>query len=67
MCDSYVDIKKQAEAQNSEVLDICNINIEDVKLWWPVGFGSQHLYNLQVSFEDQSLSKKIGLRKVELV
>ncbi len=39
VCDSYVDIKRNGGSQNSDVIEICDISIEDVELWWPIGFG----------------------------
>ncbi|MDD9155298.1 glycoside hydrolase family 2 protein [Aliivibrio sp. S4TY2] len=41
-------------------------HIEDPKLWWPAGYGEQPLYTLNVELDNQSISKKIGLRQLEL-
>ncbi|KAH9879445.1 hypothetical protein IAQ61_001263 [Plenodomus lingam] len=52
-------------------------NIDNLNLWWPLGYGSQHLYEVQVqamgvstSGDDipyHSITQKLGFRKVELV
>lgn len=46
--------------------------IDKPQLWWPVGHGEQHLYQIELSLlkEQQVLqkqSKKIGLRSIELI
>ncbi|MCX5632965.1 MAG: glycoside hydrolase family 2 protein [Phycisphaerae bacterium] len=41
--------------------------IDNPQLWWPVGYGQQHLYDLEVSQENQIIKRKIGLRKIELI
>ena len=41
--------------------------IEEPHLWWPAGHGEQALYDLTVMLDGQSLSRRIGLRTVELV
>jgi beta-mannosidase len=43
-----------------------------VKLWWPLGYGEQKLYNLSIQIDvDNSImisrQKQIGFRKVELI
>ena len=41
------------------------VEIPSVELWWPHTMGSQPLYDVQVSFLDESLSWKAGVRTVE--
>ncbi len=41
--------------------------ITEPKLWWPAGHGEQPLYDLRVNSGDQVETRKIGLRKIELV
>jgi beta-mannosidase len=37
------------------------------ELWWPAGSGAQHLYDLEVTCEGQTESRRIGLRTIELL
>ncbi|MBE5858887.1 MAG: glycoside hydrolase family 2 protein [Butyrivibrio sp.] len=52
--------------------DYSQIKIEDPKLWWPNGYGSQPLYTVKVSLKDENgdlldtWERKIGLRTCEL-
>lgn len=41
--------------------------MENPKLWWPAGSGKQDLYELKVTTPDDALSRKIGLRTMEVV
>ena len=41
--------------------------IDSPELWWPAGYGDPKLYDLTVSTHDDFVSKKIGLRTVEVV
>ncbi len=41
--------------------------IERPKLWWPAGSGEQALYDLSVETTRERVSRKIGIRKVELL
>lgn len=41
--------------------------IESPKLWWPIFEGEQILYDLDITLDGQSLSRKIGFRKSELI
>lgn len=49
------------------------LRLDRPKLWWPNGWGKPYLYQLVVAVEDQqgqslqTLSKRIGIREVELV
>lgn len=47
--------------------DHCLIKIEDPQLWWPTGYGTQPLYNVEVTLSSQNAvldrwEKRIGLR-----
>lgn len=42
-------------------------DIADPQLWYPAGYGEQPLYPLVVSTADQTVSKRLGLRRLELV
>ena len=37
------------------------------KLWWPSGSGIPHLYELKIEYKGQTITKKVGLRQIELV
>ncbi|MBI9095542.1 MAG: glycoside hydrolase family 2 protein [Sphaerochaeta sp.] len=39
---------------------------EDVQLWWPAGEGNQALYTLELAIGEQSLTKRIGFRTIEV-
>ncbi len=41
--------------------------IDTPKLWYPVGYGKQPLYDLIVTTSGQTMKKRIGLRQLELV
>jgi len=41
--------------------------VEQPKLWWPNGHGAQPLYDLTVTIGDQSKTRRIGLRTIELI
>lgn len=43
------------------------LTITEPELWWPAGFGAQHLYRLQVTTDHDALEKEIGFRTVEVV
>ena len=40
--------------------------IKNPKFWWPAGMGEQHLYNIGVKADGQTLNKKVGIRTVEI-
>lgn len=37
------------------------------KLWWPAGSGEQHLYDLEVEVAGERETRRIGLRRIELL
>ncbi len=43
------------------------LKVANPKLWWPNGYGEQFLYDLKVKACGDLLSRKLGLRKMELV
>ncbi|MFZ2657576.1 MAG: glycoside hydrolase family 2 protein [Victivallales bacterium] len=43
------------------------LTVKNPQLWWPNGFGSQHLYDLSVTVGGSEIKKKLGLRKIELI
>lgn len=58
---SIVKVKKGLNKVLSEIL------IKKPRLWWPVGYGDQPLYDLKVETSGQEINKKIGLRKLEII
>lgn len=40
---------------------------EEVKLWWPNGYGEQNLYDFSLETYDQVLTKSIGFRSLEVI
>ena len=43
------------------------IEVQDPLLWWPNGVGEQNLYPLEVTVGGETLSRKIGLRRIEVL
>ncbi|OLS23972.1 MAG: Exo-beta-D-glucosaminidase precursor [Candidatus Heimdallarchaeota archaeon LC_3] len=43
------------------------LTLEDPKLWWPNGYGDQNLYDLTVKISENSVTKKIGFRYLEVI
>ncbi|MDX3925308.1 MAG: glycoside hydrolase family 2 protein [Shinella sp.] len=41
--------------------------IDDPQLWWPAGSGAQPLYSLHVETPTETVARKIGLRRIELL
>ncbi len=58
-------VKQLVNAGNMIVKTKFEVN--NFKLWWPAGYGEQPLYDLTVKTNDESLSKEIGLRTIEVV
>jgi beta-mannosidase len=46
--------------------DHCRFVIKNPRLWWPVGYGEQHLYDVKLRADDQIVNLKVGLRKSKL-
>ena len=44
-----------------------SFKIDNPQLWYPAGYGEQALYDLTVATSDSSVSKRIGLRTMELI
>jgi beta-mannosidase len=44
-----------------------SISIDNPHIWWPAGYGEQPLYELIVEIAGDTLSKRLGLREVELI
>ena len=42
-------------------------SIEKPRLWWPAGYGAQPLYDLTVSTGGETVRKRLGLRRLELI
>jgi beta-mannosidase len=59
-------VKKSSAAKNGTAK--VDFEIQDADLWFPHGYGKQTLYTFSAKLQDiDSITKKIGLRKVELV
>ena len=46
---------------------IAEIGLKEPALWWPAGQGAQVLHDLTVSLADHTMTRKIGLRKINLI
>jgi len=44
-----------------------HLDASGVKLWWPVGLGSQNLWNIHVSLGSQKASRRLGFRHFAIV
>ena len=49
-----------------------NVNIDDPELWYPIGYGDQNLYSLEIELQNEEkkidyVQKRIGFRRVKLV
>jgi|APGre2960657423_1045063.scaffolds.fasta_scaffold112158_1 hypothetical protein len=56
------------------MVNLGEIELKNIDLWWPRGFGEQTLYEVEVkyfgtskNFKPQSNIRNVGLRKAELV
>ncbi|MBO4733035.1 MAG: glycoside hydrolase family 2 protein, partial [Clostridia bacterium] len=73
--DKPSDLNITVTAPDGAVIQVENgreIIIENPSLWWPNGYGKQNLYTVTVRASENgsvadTLTKKIGLRKIELV
>lgn len=68
----FVQLGEQSETRNVTLSAGKNevsvtIPVANPKLWWPNGAGEQPLYPLVVKIGESSLSRKIGLRSLEVV
>ena len=45
---------------------VFDFEVKNPKLWWPRGYGEQHLYELTAIGKENECSKKIGLRTIKL-
>jgi beta-mannosidase len=43
------------------------LRVEAPDLWWPAGYGEQPLYTLEVSTDNDLVSKEIGFRTLEVI
>ncbi len=66
------DVKIKADLKQGYQTVEINFEIDNPELWWPNGLGDQKLYKIDCSlihsdYGAQTISKKIGLRTIELV
>ena len=55
------------EISNTPIRHVETFQITKPKLWWPSGSGEQHLYELSVTSQNQTITRRVGLRRIELV
>ena len=58
------DAKVSAEHGGKVAL---SIDVAEPKLWWPNGYGEQPLYDALVAIPGDSVKRRVGLRKLELI
>jgi beta-mannosidase len=63
-----VDISHCSATEENCKISLGSFTVNKPNLWWPIGYGKQHRYDLTVKLEDgQSLSRKVGFRSVKLI
>ena len=67
-----VEFDGQTFAKTIEVTKGANafkvpFTVEKPALWWPAGYGKQPLYDLSVTLDGTTVTKKLGLRKLEVL
>jgi beta-mannosidase len=55
------------EVSNTQLRHVETFQITKPKLWWPSSSGEQHLYELSVTLQNQTITRRVGLRRIELV
>ena len=60
-------VKKTVKVAQGLNTITASVTVKKPVLWWPNGFGKQHLYTMTVKAGSDTLTKKIGLRTLELV
>jgi beta-mannosidase len=58
---------RKASGSYGEVQQKFRFTVEEPKLWWPAGLGKQDLYDLVVTCEDQTVTRRVGLRTLSLL
>ena len=58
-----VRLKPHSEWDHAEV----SLEIPKPKLWWPAGSGESHLHVLKIQCGENILTRRIGLRQIELI
>jgi beta-mannosidase len=58
---------RQIDHALGEVKQRFRFEINEPRLWWPAGHGEQFQYDVSVTIDTQTLSRRIGLRQIELV
>lgn len=68
--ESEVSVTIDGQTVYAQVLyGVCtlSVHLKNPQLWWPAGQGDQPLYDLAVTAGPATTTRKIGLRKMELV
>ena len=68
--DGQLTFEMAGEAVSADVIEgVCkaSLHVALPKLWWPAGQGDQPLYDLIVSGDGAETTRKIGLRRMELI
>ncbi len=55
------------KVRNSTGAHVETFEIAKPELWWPSGWGAQHLYELDVITATQTIRRRVGLRHIELI
>ncbi|KAJ3863761.1 glycoside hydrolase [Lentinula novae-zelandiae] len=67
------DILTEGESKTSRTVVSWNFDEDEVRLWWPVGYGEQNLYTVELTILNQdgvvfdTKTLRIGFRNVKLI
>ena len=61
----FAEQSRKVETNKARVIE--TFHIAEPVLWWPSGSGEQHLYDLDVGTENETIHRRVGLRHIELI